>query len=169
MPFHNLEQRITAGTPTNSSISGLGPPTATDFNASGPAAAPAAAAGLPPALAGLADASAAATLGAKGSHVLLLSITTVGGFCVVVLVLTAVVLCVICHRRRKRDAYTVERKPSQSGSDKSNRGAALKPSPQMTTPKGLRQAYAKASGRHQGNEYLLFFIARISVWHDCNW
>lgn len=110
--------------------------------------APTAAQSLPADLRGLADGAAAATLGASGSHVLLVSVTTAGGFCVVALVLAAVVFCIL-RRRGKQQAYIVERKPSQASMG-SGQGNPPKPSPLQTTPKGLRQAYAKAAGLHQG-------------------
>ena len=111
--------------------------------------APTAAQSLPADLRGLADAAAAATLGADGSHVLLVSVTTAGGFCVVALALAAVVFCIL-RRRRRQEAYVVERKPSQASMGSSGQGGPPKPSPLQTTPKGLRQAYAKAAGLHRG-------------------
>lgn len=114
-----------------------------------PVSAPTPAQSLPANLRGLADAAAAATLGAEGSHVLLISVTTAGGFCVVALALAAAVFC-ICRRRGKQQAYVVERKPSQASMGSSGQGGPPKPSPLQTTPKGLRQAYAKAAGLHRG-------------------
>ena len=140
---------VAAGTPANASTSNLSPPLPVSR---GPAAAPSAAVSLPPALGGLADA-AAASLGAAGSHVLLLSVTTVGGFCVIVLLVAAAVCCALRRRRNKRNAYVVKRKPSESQASfgGSGRGAVVQPSPHKTTPKGLRQAYAKTAGLYRGN------------------
>ena len=140
---------VAAGTPANASTSNLSPPLPVSR---GPAAAPSAAVSLPPALGGLADA-AAASLGSTGSHVLLLSVTTVGGFCVIVLLAAAAVFCALRRRRSKRKAYVVERKPSESQASfgGSGRGAVVQPSPHKTTPKGLRQAYAKAAGLYRGS------------------
>lgn len=140
---------LSAGTPTIASTSNLSSPLPV-FR--GPAPAPSAAVSLPPDLGGLADA-AAASLGATGSHVLLLSVTTVGGFCVVVLLAAAAVFCALRRRRNKRNTYVVERKPSESQASfgGSGRGAQVQPSPHKTTPKGLRQAYAKAAGLYRGN------------------
>ena len=142
-------QWLLAGTPANASTSNLSPPLSVSR---GPAAAPSAAVSLPPGLGGLADA-AAASLGAPGSHVLLLSVTTVGGFCAIVLLAAAAVFCALRRRRNKRKAYLVERKPSESQASYggSGRGAQVQPSPHKTTPKGLRQAYAKAAGLYRGN------------------
>lgn len=117
-----------------------------------PAAAPTLAQALPADLRGLADAAAAATPGATDSHLLLVSITTVGGFCLVALALAAAVFCVL-RRRGKKEAYIVERKLSQVSMGSSGHGGVPKPSPQQTTPKGLRQAYAKAAGLHQGKAF----------------
>ncbi|DBB09856.1 TPA: hypothetical protein ACH3X3_15268 [Trebouxia sp. C0006] len=109
---------------------------------------------MPPGLGGLADA-AAATLGSTGSHVLLLSVTTVGGFCFIVLLAAAAVFCALRRRRNKRKAYVVERKPSESQASfgGSGRGAVVQPSPHKTTPKGLRQAYAKTAGLYRGESF----------------
>ncbi|KAA6425234.1 MAG: hypothetical protein FRX49_04729 [Trebouxia sp. A1-2] len=139
------------GTPTIASTSNLSSPLPV-FR--GPAPAPSAAVSLPPDLGGLADA-AAASLGATGSHVLLLSVTTVGGFCVVVLLAAAAVFCALRRRRNKRNTYVVERKPSESQASfgGSGRGAQVQPSPHKTTPKGLRQAYAKAAGLYRGASF----------------
>lgn len=115
-----------------------------------PASAPTAAQALPADLRGLADAAAAATFGATDSHVLLVSVTTAGGFCLVALALAAAVFCVL-RRRGKKEAYVVESKPSQDSMGSSGQGGAPKPSPLQTTPKGLRQAYAKAAGLYQGD------------------
>lgn len=140
-----------AGT-VNASTSSLDPPSPRSTRVSqAPAAAPAVAQALPSDLRGLADAAAAATPGTADSHLLLVSVTTAGGFCLVALCLAATVFCML-RRRPKKDAYIVERKPSQAslGSSGRGQGSAPKPSPQQTTPKGLRQAYAKAAGLYQG-------------------
>ncbi|KAL0052577.1 hypothetical protein WJX82_004191 [Trebouxia sp. C0006] len=139
------------GTPANASTSNLSPPLPVSR---GPAAAPSAAVSMPPGLGGLADA-AAATLGSTGSHVLLLSVTTVGGFCFIVLLAAAAVFCALRRRRNKRKAYVVERKPSESQASfgGSGRGAVVQPSPHKTTPKGLRQAYAKTAGLYRGESF----------------
>jgi hypothetical protein len=140
---------LLAGTPANAATSNLSSPLPVSR---GPTAAPSAAVSLPPSLGGLADA-AAASLGATGSHVLLLSVTTVGGFCVMVLLVAAAVFCVLRRRRNKQKAYIVEKQPSESQASfgGSGRGAVVQPSPYKTTPKGLRQAYAKAAGLYRGN------------------
>ncbi|KAL0020441.1 hypothetical protein WJX77_003488 [Trebouxia sp. C0004] len=139
------------GTLANASTSSLSSPLPVSR---GPAAAPSAAVILPPDLGGLAGA-AAASLGATGSHVLLLSVTTAGGFCVIVLLVAAAVLCALRGRRNKRKAYVVERKPSKSQASfgGSGHGAMVQPSPHKTTPKGLRQAYAKAAGLYRGESF----------------
>ena len=144
-----LTCRLMAGALTNASISSV-PPSATS-SAIAPATAPSAAASLPPDLSGLADAAAAA-LGANGSHVLLLSVTTVGGFCVIILVLAAAVFCMLRRRQKKKQAYVVKSKPSQASMDGDGPGQRIdqNPSPLVTTPKGLRQAYTKAAGLHTG-------------------
>ncbi len=149
MPFRAMYTvAVAAGTPANASTSNLSPPLPVSR---GPAAAPSAAVSLPPGLGGLADA-AAASLGATGSHVLLLSVTTVGGFCVILLA-AAAVFYALRWRRNKRKAYVVERKPSESQASfgDSGQGAVVQPSPHKTTPKGLRQAYAKAASLYRGN------------------
>ncbi len=141
-----------AGTLTSASISSLSSPLPNGTSpTTGPASAPIAAQSLPPDVGALADA-AAATLGAKGSHVLILSVTTVGGFCVIFLVLAAAVFCVMRRRRSKQKAYVVESKPSQAGMSGGGQGAGPGPSPHLTTPKGLRQAYAKAAGLYTGDK-----------------
>lgn len=134
------------------------------------ASAPTAGQLLPADLHGLADGAAGATLGASGSHVLLVSVTTAGGFCVVALVLAAVVFCIL-RRRGKQHAYIVERKPSQASMGSSGHEGLPKPSPLQTTPKGLRQAYAKAAGLHQGETSkhisslsMTLMTARASAW-----
>lgn len=132
---------------SNVSTSSLGPSSPRLQQA--PAAAPTLAPALPADLIGLAGAAAAATPGTTDSHLLLVSVTTAGGFCLVALALAAAVFCVL-RRRGKKEAYVVERKPSQASMDSSGQGGAPKPSPQQTTPKGLRQAYAKAAGLYQG-------------------
>lgn len=129
------------------STSGLSP--ASQRLQPAPAAAPTPAQALPADLRGLADAAAAATPGTADSHLLLVSVTTAAGFCVVALALAAAVFCVL-RRRGKKEAYTVERKLSEASMGSSGQGGAPNLHPQQTTPKGLRQAYAKAAGLHQG-------------------
>ena len=84
---------------------------------------------------------------------LLLSVTTVGGFCAIVLLLVAAVFCILRRQRSKQKAYIVESKPSHSQSSMGGSGqdAVLQTSPHKTTPKGLRQAYAKAAGLYTGS------------------
>ena len=144
---------MAAGTAAGADINGLSVQQSPPVEA--PASAPNGAPALPADLRGLADAAAAATLGAKGSHVLLLSVTTVGGFCVIALLLAAVVFCFLQRRRKRREAYVIESKPSQASMGSSGRGDASKPSPLQTTPKGLRQAYAKAAGRYSGKAIIM--------------
>lgn len=138
---------MAAGSAVGAGISGLTLQRSSPAEA--PASAPTDAPALPADLRGLADAAAAATLGAKGSHVILLSVTTAGGFCVIALVLAAVVFCILRRRRKHREAYVVQSKPSQASLGSSGRDAS-KRSPLQTTPKGLRQAYAKAAGQYSG-------------------
>ena len=157
--YHNLDaeqlpNRVLAGT-VNVATSSLEPPSPRSTRVSPAlAAAPAVAQPLPSDLRGLADAAAPATPGTADSHLLLVSVTTAGGFCLVALCLAAAVFCVL-RRQKKKDAFVVKRKPSQAsmGSSGRGQGSAPKPSPQQTTPKGLRQAYAKAAGLYEGEAF----------------
>ena len=136
-----------SGVLANASISGLQSPSPAATEA--PTAVSAEA--LAPADLGLlAAGTAGASYGAKGSQVLLLSVTTIGGFCVAVLAVAAAVFCFVRQRRGRQQADVEGSKPSQASAGGSGHGDAPKPSPHQTTPKGLRQAYAKAAGLHEG-------------------
>lgn len=149
----------------------------------GPAAAP----GLSPAALGTSPASAlglndGALGGAdsahpdpNGSHVMLLSGTSAGGLCILVLLLLAAVYCFKRHKRSKQlqhqKAYELSAKPSNGGMEEgladSCRGhlgsydydTVTKGSPHRTTPKGLRQVYAKAMSVSQGK-----FLRHCCCW-----
>ena len=141
-------------------------------------AAPVSAPGLSPAALGTSPSSAlglndgalsgadAAQPDPNGSHVMLLSGTSAGGFCILVLLLLAAVHCIKRCKHSKllkqQKAYELSAKPPDGGMEEgladSCRGhvgsydydAVTKGSPHRTTPKGLRQAYAKAMGVSQG-------------------
>ena len=112
----------------------------------------------------LADADSAARPDPQGPHIMLLSGTSAGGLCILVLLIAAVISCV---QRRKQSKQLQQQKlylaskDSQSGMEQGGGdgdeggdgygGSGAKASPHDTTPKGLRQAYAKAAALHQGS------------------
>ena len=131
--------------------------------------APASAVGL--ANGSLGNADSAARPDPNGSHVMLLSSTSAGGFCILVL-LVAALICCVRHRKRSKQLqqqklYMAPSKLSQDGMEEGmggGGGEGDEASPLETTPKGLRQAYAKAALLKGGSGIVV--MCYTTPWHD---
>lgn len=138
--------------------------------------APASALGL--ANGSLGNADSAARPDSNGSHVMLLSSTSAGGFCILVL-LAAALICCARHRKRSKQLqqqklYKAPSKLSQDGMEEGmgggdeggaeGYGEGDEASPLETTPKGLRQAYAKAALLKGGS--IIVMLCYTMPWHE---